>query len=155
MAEQMDGRLQRSLETKEKILSAASEIFIENGFEKTTITQIISRAKIGYGSAYTHFKGKDEILISLMENVMDRFYKIAEMEYAPGSLPDAQTRIQSQVNDFLRLAEQERSTLSVFHEAIGKSETAQQKWKLIKTSSSNGSQMTSHMYKKKVWPKTR
>lgn len=131
MTEQIDGRLLRSIETKEKILSAAIEIFTENGFEKTTIKQIISRAQIGYGSAYTHFKGKDEILITLMEDVMDRFYTIAEMEYEPVNLADAQARIKHQVGEFLHLAEQNRSILQVFHEAMGKSEIAQKKWKLI------------------------
>jgi AcrR family transcriptional regulator len=131
MSDQLDGRLQRSIETKEKILSSAIDIFTENGFEKTTIKQIITRAEIGYGSAYTHFKGKDEILIFLMEDVMDRFFTIAELEYEPASLIDAQTRITYQVSEFLRLAEQERSILRVFHEAMGRSETAQQKWKLI------------------------
>ncbi|MEH7883909.1 TetR/AcrR family transcriptional regulator [Bacillus sp. JJ1609] len=131
MSEQLDGRLLRSIETKEKILSSAIDIFIENGFEKTTIKQIITRAEIGYGSAYTHFKGKDEILIALMEDVMDRFFTIAELEYEPANLLDAQTRIQYQVSEFLRLAEQERSILRVFHEAMGRSETAKQKWKLI------------------------
>jgi AcrR family transcriptional regulator len=131
MSEQVDGRLQRSIETKEKILSSAIEIFTENGFEKTTIKQIITRAGIGYGSAYTHYKGKDEILIALMEDVMDRFYRIAELEYQPACLDDAQRRIGFQVGEFLHLAEKERSILKVFHEAMGRSVMAQQKWKLI------------------------
>ena len=61
----------------------------------------------------------------------DRFFTIAELEYQPASLEDAQSMIAYQVGEFLRLAEKERSILKVFHEAMGRSEMAQQKWKLI------------------------
>ncbi len=45
---------------------------------KTTITQIIKHAETGYGTAYVYFKNKDDLLISLMEDVMNQFYNIAE-----------------------------------------------------------------------------
>jgi hypothetical protein len=35
----------------------------------TTITQIIKHAETGYGTAYVYFKNKDDLLISLMEDV--------------------------------------------------------------------------------------
>lgn len=64
----------QSVQTREKLLYAGRVIFIEQGFQKTTISQIIKKAGTGYGTAYVYFKNKDDILIELMEDVMERFY---------------------------------------------------------------------------------
>ena len=69
----LSSRKHRSLETKKKLLHSGYTIFINNGFQKTTITQIIKHAETGYGTAYVYFKNKDDLLISLMEDVMNRF----------------------------------------------------------------------------------
>jgi len=45
---------------QDKILSAAREVFSENGFENTTIEQIAERAGIGMGTAYNYFKSNLE-----------------------------------------------------------------------------------------------
>lgn len=132
MGNETDGRILRSLRTKEKILDAAFHIFIKNGFEKTTITQIIKEAKIGYGSAYTHFKGKDDILIALMDDVMEDFYQIAEYPFEPRSVSEAKSKINHQVVSFLKLAESERDILRVFYEAKGMSAEVENKWKNIR-----------------------
>ncbi|MGE7274512.1 TetR/AcrR family transcriptional regulator [Brevibacillus panacihumi] len=68
-----DGRHLRSMKTRNKIINAAHHVFLKEGFQNTTIKQIIEQAKTGYGTAYGHFKGKDDLLIILMEDVMNQF----------------------------------------------------------------------------------
>jgi len=125
-------RKHRSLETKKKLLHSGFTIFINNGFQKTTITQIIKHAKTGYGTAYVYFKNKDDLLIILMEDVMNRFYDIAERSFTPNTKSEAQQMIQNQVRAFLQLAEEERAILQVVEEAIGLSKEIRQKWDEIR-----------------------
>lgn len=127
-----DGRHKRSFHTRQKLLAAARQVFLQHGFQKTTITQIIKQANTGYGTAYVHFTGKDDILIALMEDVMNRFYEIAELPFTPRSKAEAQQLIEKQVGMFLSMAEPERPLMQVFEEAIGISPTVRQKWKEIR-----------------------
>lgn len=121
-------RKHRSLETKKKLLHSGYTIFITNGFQKTTITQIIKHAETGYGTAYVYFKNKDDLLIVLMEDVMNRFYNIAGRSFFPQTKAAARDLIQNQVRAFLQLAEKERAILQVVEEAIGLSKEIRQKW---------------------------
>lgn len=127
-----DGRHLRSHHTRQKLLEAARQIFLEEGFHKATISHIIKRANTGYGTAYVHFKGKDELLIVLMEDVMAAFYAIAELPFFPASRKEAERLILHQTKTFLTMAEAERSMLRLFAEAIGTSPDARQKWEEIR-----------------------
>ncbi|HWO97046.1 MAG TPA: TetR/AcrR family transcriptional regulator [Bacillus sp. (in: firmicutes)] len=118
--------------TREKLLEAAREVFLEDGFQKATISQIIKKAKVGYGTAYVHFEGKDDILIVLMEDVMAQFYEIAETSFFPKTKVEAEQIIQKQACSFLKLAEKERGMMQVFEQAIGISPVASHKWKEIR-----------------------
>lgn len=51
--------------TKSRIVSAAWSLFYENGFENTTIDEIISLSHTSKGSFYHYFKSKENILGSL------------------------------------------------------------------------------------------
>lgn len=130
--ELLDGRHLRSVQTRNKLMQAARAVFLEEGFHKSTISQIIKRANTGYGTAYVHFTGKDDLLIVLMEDVMTAFFEIAELPFYPISKAEAETLIQTQTSIFLRLAESERKLLQVFAEAIGMSTSVRDKWTEIR-----------------------
>lgn len=51
MEKELTTRERQAIKTREKLLEAGKEIFLENGFQKATITQIIKRANTGYGTA--------------------------------------------------------------------------------------------------------
>ncbi|PES67794.1 TetR family transcriptional regulator [Bacillus cereus] len=125
-------RKHRSLETKKKLLHSGYTIFTKNGFQKTTITQIIKHAETGYGTAYVYFKNKDALLVILMEGVMNRFYNIADRSFSPQTKAEARDMIQNQVRAFLQLAQEERDILQVVEEAIGLSREISQKWDEIR-----------------------
>ena len=57
------GRLERrKARTRASILSAASELFLKNGYEDTSIQQIAELADTGVGTLYGYFASKDEVL---------------------------------------------------------------------------------------------
>ncbi|WP_413302707.1 TetR/AcrR family transcriptional regulator [Bacillus sp. 1P10SD] len=127
-----DKRHLRSMMTRQKLLEAAREVFLEEGFQKATISQMIKKANIGYGTAYVHFEGKEDLLIVLMEDVMERFYEIAEISFLPKSKQEAKDIIYKQAKSFLLMAEAERDMMQVFEQAIGVSSLISDKWKAIR-----------------------
>ncbi|WP_163182784.1 TetR/AcrR family transcriptional regulator [Neobacillus sedimentimangrovi] len=127
-----DKRHLRSIKTRQKLLEAAKEVFLEEGFQKATISQMIKKAEVGYGTAYVHFEGKEDILIVLMEDVMGKFYEIAEISFYPKSKEEAEKIIQKQAYSFLKMAETERRMLQIFEQAIGISSAVSEKWKSIR-----------------------
>jgi AcrR family transcriptional regulator len=58
------GELQR-----ERILTAAIEIFAKRGFQAATVENIVAAAKIGVGSFYAHFDNKGECLLAACEKI--------------------------------------------------------------------------------------
>ncbi len=55
----------RTANTKGKIISAAWRLFYEQGYEETTIDDIIAESGTSRGSFYHYFEGKDALLGSL------------------------------------------------------------------------------------------
>lgn len=53
--------------TIEAILSVSAKLFLEKGFDKTSMMDIATAAGISKGAIYHHFKSKDEIIKSVME----------------------------------------------------------------------------------------
>ena len=51
--------------TRGRIINAAWELFYEQGYEDTTIDEIIERSGTSKGSFYHYFEGKDALLGSL------------------------------------------------------------------------------------------
>lgn len=54
---------------KKKIIDVSRELFIAQGFKKTTTRQIIEKAEIRNGSLYHYFKNKDEIFQNIIMDV--------------------------------------------------------------------------------------
>ena len=70
--------------TKSRIVSAAWKLFYEQGYEDTTIEEIIEVSGTSKGSFYHYFEGKDALLGSLAY-MMDEKYE----ELEPGIAEDA------------------------------------------------------------------
>lgn len=54
--------------TREVILDAAAERFSQKGFHATSIDEIAAAAGVAKGSIYYHFAGKDDILVTIVED---------------------------------------------------------------------------------------
>ena len=63
----------RSINTKEKILDTALELFCEKGYYNTTTNEIAKRAQVSIGSLYSYFKDKDTIFLEILEKYHDKF----------------------------------------------------------------------------------
>lgn len=64
-------RERKKIETKEKIFKAALSLFLEKGFENTTVEEITEKADVGKGTFFNYFPRKESILIYLGERRME------------------------------------------------------------------------------------
>lgn len=60
--------------TKTRIVKTAWNLFYKNGYEQTTVEDIINASKTSKGTFYHYFKGKDALLSSLSD-LFDSKYK--------------------------------------------------------------------------------
>ncbi len=70
---------------KRRILTAAAQLFRERGFARSTVRELADAVGILSGSLFHHFKSKDDILFTVMEEViiqMDDALAVA-LEAAP------------------------------------------------------------------------
>jgi AcrR family transcriptional regulator len=63
----MVGSERETLEMREDILNAAIEMFLKDGFEKTSIIGIAEKLEYSTNTIYLYFKDKTELLYALME----------------------------------------------------------------------------------------
>lgn len=67
-----------SKKTKSKIVSAAWKLFYNQGYEDTTIEEIIAESGTSKGSFYHYFEGKDALLSSLSYMFDEKYEELSE-----------------------------------------------------------------------------
>lgn len=104
-----------SLPTKKRILSVCVKLFLEQGYKKTTVAQILKQAEVSNSSFQNIFKAKDGVLTELVSFMYERQFNMAgsivEMELAPIYVYAAETAIQ------LTLAEMNENVRELYMEA--------------------------------------
>ncbi|KES03681.1 TetR family transcriptional regulator [Streptomyces toyocaensis] len=66
----MDGTRQRRRgNTRQRIQDVALELFAEQGYEKTSLREIAEHLDVTKAALYYHFKTKEEILVSIFEDL--------------------------------------------------------------------------------------
>ena len=64
----MAARADKSQAMIEKILATASQLFVQKGYEKTSMQDIARTAGISKGAIYHHFHSKEEIILKVMQH---------------------------------------------------------------------------------------
>ena len=75
--------MQKSDETRHKILTAALVLFRTNGFEQTTMRDIAHRAGVATGGAYYYFDSKDALVMAFYEQAAVELGPLARKAAAP------------------------------------------------------------------------
>lgn len=80
----------RSRNTLKRLLAAAEEIFVRDGYAAAQLDEIASRAGRSKGAIYMHFKSKEELFLGLIE------YRIASyIDHLSGHMSKCATRLQA------------------------------------------------------------
>jgi AcrR family transcriptional regulator len=76
----------RKSRTREKLLDAATAVFLRDGFHATLISDIVAEAGVGQGTFYRHFQSKREVFEALVERLVSRL--LVEFQPMSDKLPD-------------------------------------------------------------------
>ncbi len=71
-------------ETVQKILEVSYQLFTQQGYEKTSIQDIVDKIGMSKGAIYHHFKSKEEILNRLCEGIYEGADIFTEVKNIPG-----------------------------------------------------------------------
>src|SRR3978361_1086092 len=55
------------MDTRQRILIAAMELFAAKGYSSTSVSDILARSQANSGSLYYYFPGKQDVLIGVLE----------------------------------------------------------------------------------------
>lgn len=61
-----------------KIIKVATKLFINNGYENTSVRQILNETGIGQGSLYNFFNDKEEILLCVFKNIHEELMALTQ-----------------------------------------------------------------------------
>lgn len=85
------GSGRRAGNKKTRILKSAVKVFARKGFHETKVAEIARAAGVADGTIYLYFKNKDDLLISLFEDQMDRLNE--QLRSDLNGLPDTALRV--------------------------------------------------------------
>lgn len=67
-------RQKRGVETRQRIEKAAFQLFAEKGIHGTNTKTISEKAGVSVGSFYAYFKNKQQLLLEILEDFLNRVY---------------------------------------------------------------------------------
>jgi len=91
-ARRRSGRAVRAGDKRERILDAAVRVFAKKGFHATRVSEVAKAAGVADGTIYLYFKSKDELLVSLFEDRVERLLTFLQTELPATSGASAKLR---------------------------------------------------------------
>lgn len=92
-----NGEIKR--QRREEILRAAVEVFAERGYFGARMREVAVRAGVADGTLYLYFKGKEHLLVSILDEYVDAFLTRARRDCA--ALEDPREKLRSVVERHL------------------------------------------------------
>lgn len=80
-------------EREELILQVAEDVLLEKGYYEASMEEIAARVGISKGTIYLHFRGKEELIIGIIQRDMNNF--LLEIDTAVASLPTARAKLEA------------------------------------------------------------
>ncbi|MBN1123186.1 MAG: TetR/AcrR family transcriptional regulator [Anaerolineae bacterium] len=116
MAEETLNRFERrKLRTRQQLKEAAVELILEIGYDSTTVQDITDRADLGRGTFYVHFKDKEDIVWTILQDSLTGMMESIR-KYIPSSIEEV-SGLYHIYTAIFRYAESNRAFLQV---ALGK-----------------------------------
>ena len=106
---------------RRELIEAARALFVEQGYEGTSVAAIVQRAGVAQGTFYLYFEGKARVLAHLQGRVLVDLMRAFERAAArPGP---ADERLVAGVKAILRATKKHRDLLRVFRQATSGEQT--------------------------------
>lgn len=117
MEKKLGRRERKKIVSKKAILSAAVRMFSRQGFQDTSVADIMKEAELGIGTFYNYFSSKEEILQYLLGDIAEEIAQKRMEQETDGILPSE--ALSQMVLFTSRLLENNRFVLPLFLSAAG------------------------------------
>lgn len=93
-------------DTRTRIQDVALELFIEQGYEATSLREIAERLGVTKAALYYHFKTKEDIVLSLAERRLHEIEALLEWLKAQPKSPESRAELITRYADLLERGDQ-------------------------------------------------
>ncbi|MFH8472008.1 TetR/AcrR family transcriptional regulator [Streptomyces sp. NPDC018000] len=93
MTEGMSLRERKKLRTRHRLLTAATELFAERGFDKVSVAEIAEAAEVSKMTVFNYFAGKEDLVLAPLEEHIGDVARVVR-DRAPGESAAAAVRRQ-------------------------------------------------------------
>ncbi|MDN5851499.1 MAG: TetR/AcrR family transcriptional regulator [Actinomycetia bacterium] len=100
----------------QRVLGAATRLFAEQGFENTSVQQIVDAAGVTKGAMYHYFKSKDDLLVASYARLLD--LQDAHLVAMAGRSASATDRLRMVVEDLVRTTLENLDDATVFYRSM-------------------------------------
>lgn len=101
--------IKNPIERKKELIIAANELFMNNGYEKTTVEDIINKVGVAKGCFYHYFSSKKEIFEACIDSLSDSIFK-SYLNIFTDTNKKANQKLLDYIDYNFQLAQQEHST---------------------------------------------
>jgi TetR/AcrR family fatty acid metabolism transcriptional regulator len=102
----------RTDDKRQRILQAAAKVFARKGYFAARVSEIAKRASVADGTIYLYFRGKEDILVSLFDEVMSVHLDRVRRELT--GVAGAPARLRAIASEHLRALGENRDLAVVF-----------------------------------------
>lgn len=105
--------------SREKLVSSAEQLFAEQGYHGTTVSQIVAHAGMTQAAFYLYFKSKEDILVEMLQDFEKRLQLYSDAGKEAREIPSAHIEVflvRSYTGLFQLLGENARLTKIAFQE---------------------------------------
>jgi len=78
--------------TRDRLIEAARDLFWLQGYESTSVAEILEKAEVNSGSLYHYFSSKEELLLAVLEQYKEMLWPMV-IEPAFQQVPDPVARV--------------------------------------------------------------
>lgn len=119
----------RGQRTRSRLVAAAREVFLRDGYAETTATAITTQAGVGYGSFYVYFPSKQEALLEVAEELMDEVYRGSR---APQDELDPSERLAHENRRYFELYRENARLFELLQDAVRNDPAVRSAWQVLR-----------------------
>ncbi|HMA85263.1 MAG TPA: TetR/AcrR family transcriptional regulator [Desulfosalsimonadaceae bacterium] len=116
--------MEREPRTRDALINAAINMFQQNGFQMTRVSDIVAAAGVAQGTFYNYFRSKEaifrEICMDFMEQVRERFVERTEHMFDGDTSDEVRHNVHRVIQDVFAIYQENLAVAELlFREGIG------------------------------------
>ena len=100
----MDGRLDRGLATRLRLVETATRLFAARGYEATSVEAVLDEAGVSRGSLYHHFRSKEALFEAALDAAEQRIGEATLLAAIAAGVDDPVAALRAGCLEWIRLA---------------------------------------------------